>query len=350
MKRHIKTAALVMALALMLCSCGSKNNNSSNNGFDRSGGLDENGYWKDITASEYVKLPDLSTVKVEQDDIDMEIQTFLAYYTDTKQVTDRAVKDGDTINIDFVGKIDGVEFEGGSTNGQGTEVTIGKDTFIDNMLERMVGHMPGETFDMDAKFPESYPNNPDLANKDSVFTVTINYIVEPVETAWTNEFVNSKLSQEYGWTTTEEAERGIKTAIAEDTLFEMSTFLKETPQSLIDYQMNSMIAYYESLAASYGFDLATLVTSMGYESVDSLKDSYVQSAEKTAKFYLLYQAVAENEGYIVTKDELKAYFKEMSGSEDYSQYENAFGLPYLKAMVMYDKMSSIITDSAQIVK
>ena len=92
------------------------------------------------------------------------------------------------------------------------------------------------------------------------------------------------------------------------------------------------------------------MTYMGYESVDSLKDSYVQSAEKTAKFYLLYQAVAENEGYIVTKDELKTYFKEMSGSEDYSQYEDTFGLPYLKAMVMYDKMSSIITDSAQIVK
>ena len=106
MKRHIKTAALVMALALMLCSCGSKNNNSSNNGFDRSGGLDENGYWKGITASEYVKIPDLSSVKVKQSDIDTHIRSFLDAYPDTKQVKDRAVKDGDTINIDFVGKID----------------------------------------------------------------------------------------------------------------------------------------------------------------------------------------------------------------------------------------------------
>ena len=350
MKRHIKTAALIMALALVLCSCGGKNNNSSNNGFDRSGGLDENGYWEGITAAEYVKLPELSSVKVEQDDIDMEIETLLAYYTDTKQVTDRAVKDGDTINIDFVGKIDGVEFEGGSTNGQGTEVTIGYDSFIDNMLERMVGHMPGETFDMNAKFPDIYENNPDLAGKDSVFTVTINYIIEDVETKWTNEFVNSKLSEEYGWTTTEEAERGIKRAIAEDNLYEMASFVKDTPQKLVDYQMDSMIAYYESLAATYGLDLATLVTYMGYESVDALKDSYQQSAEKTAKFYLIYQAIAEEKSYKVTKDDLKAYFKEMSGSEDYSQYEDAFGLPYLKAMVMYEKISDIITDAAQIVK
>ena len=351
MKRTIKTAAIIMALALLLAGCSSNKNNSSNtSGFDRSEGLDENGYWKGITATEYVKLPDLSSIKVEQETIDSEIASFLAYYTDTKEVTDRAVKDGDTINIDFVGKIDGVEFEGGSTNGQGTEVTIGYDSFIDNMLERMVGHMPGETFDMNARFPDVYENNPDLAGKDSVFTVTINYIVESVETKWTNEFVNGKLSEEYGWTTTAEAELGIKTAIAEDKLYDTAVFLKETPQILVDYQMNSMIAYYEQLAAAYGFDLATLVTYMGYESVDSLKESYQQSAEKTAKFYLIYQAIAEGKSYKVTKDEIKAYFKDMSGSEDYSDYEDAFGLPYLKAMIMYEKMSSIIASEAQIVK
>ena len=350
MKKHIKTAALIMALALLLAGCGKTNNTNNTGTFDRSEGLDDNGYWKGITASEYVKLPDLSSIKIKQSEIDTHIKSFLDAYPDTKQVKDRAVKDGDTINIDFVGKIDGKEFEGGSTQGQGTDVTIGKDGFIDNMLERMVGHMPGETFDMNAKFPESYPKNPDLQNKDSVFTVTINYIVETTDTKWTNEFVNGKLSQEYGWTTTAEAEAGIKAALAEDALFDATEFIKDVPESLTQYQMNSMIAYYEQLAASYQMDLATLVEYMGYESLDSLKDSYKQSAEKTSKFYLIYQALAEGKNFKITNSDLKEYFKANSGSEDYSQYESAFGLPYIKAMVMYEKMSKTIADAAQIVK
>ena len=97
-------------------------------------------------------------------------------------------------------------------------------------------------------------------------------------------------------------------------------------------------------------DLATLVEYMGYESLDSLKDSYKQSAEKTSKFYLIYQALAEGKNFKITNSDLKEYFKANSGSEDYSQYESAFGLPYIKAMVMYEKMSKTIADAAQIVK
>ena len=349
MRKHIKAAALIMALALLLTGCNNNKNNSQNNTFDRSGVFDENGYWKGIKASEYVTLPDLTLIKVEQASIDEEIESFLNAYPTTKQVKDRAVKDGDTINIDFVGKIDGKEFEGGSTQGQGTNVTIGNDTFIDNMLERMIGHMPGETFDMDARFPDD-PKNPDLAGKDSVFTVTINYISESVISTWSNEFVAGKLSEEYGWNNTAEAEQGIKAALAEDILYDTATFLKDVPQSMNDYQVSSMIAYYESLAEAYGMDLATLVTGyMGYETVDDLKESYRTNAEKTSKFYLIYQAIAESRNFKLTEDDLKAYFLEMTGSADYTTYKEAFGVPYIKAMVMYEKMSGIIADSAQIV-
>ena len=348
MKRNLKAAAVVIALVMMLTAC-SNNKNNSNNTFDRSAGLDENGYWKGITASEYVKMPDLSTITVKQSEIDSQINSFIYSYPDTKEIYDRAVKDGDTINIDFVGKLNGVEFEGGSTQGQGTTVTIGYDTFVDNMLERMVGHMPGEIFDLDAKFPETY-SNAELAGKDTVFTITIHYIVEDVYSEWTNEFVYGKLNEQYGWSTTEEAELGIKTALAEDALYDQTEFLKDTPEHLIQYQIDSMIAYYEQMATVYGMDLSTLVTYMGYETIDDLKDSYKQSAEQTAKFYLIYQAIAESKGYKVTKDELKAYFKEMTGSEDYSTYEDNFGLPYLKAMVMYEKMSKSIEESATITK
>ena len=119
MKKHIRIAALVMVLALLLAGCGGKNsNNTSNNGFDRSAGLDENGYWKGIKASEYVDIPDFTKVEVKQSAVDEEKTWFLTNYPDTENVTDAAVKDGDTVNIDYVGKVDGVAFDGGSTMGR----------------------------------------------------------------------------------------------------------------------------------------------------------------------------------------------------------------------------------------
>ena len=96
----------------------------------------------------------------------------------TVQVTDRAVEDGDTVNIDYVGTVDGVEFEGGNTNGQGTNVTAGGTDYIDDFLTQIIGHMPGETFDVNVTFPDPYTSNEELSGKDAVFKTTINYISE----------------------------------------------------------------------------------------------------------------------------------------------------------------------------
>lgn len=100
--------------------------------------------------------------------------------TDTEiLVTDTsvAVEDGDTVNIDYVGTIDGVEFSGGNTQGQGADLTIGSGTYIDDFEEQLIGHYIGETVEVDVTFPENYGND-DLNGKDAVFEVTINGIYQ----------------------------------------------------------------------------------------------------------------------------------------------------------------------------
>lgn len=91
--------------------------------------------------------------------------------------TSVAVEDGDTVNIDYVGTIDGVEFSGGNTQGQGTDLTIGSGTYIDDFEEQLIGHYVGETVEVDVTFPENYGND-DLNGKDAVFQVTINGIYQ----------------------------------------------------------------------------------------------------------------------------------------------------------------------------
>ena len=94
-----------------------------------------------------------------------------SYSTDTSLT----VKDGDTVNIDYVGKIDGTAFDGGSTNGQGTDLVIGSGSYIDDFEDQLVGAHPGD--EVTVTFPDDY-SAADLAGKEAVFDVTVNGIYE----------------------------------------------------------------------------------------------------------------------------------------------------------------------------
>lgn len=85
------------------------------------------------------------------------------------------VKSGDTVNIDYVGSIDGVEFAGGNTQGMGTDLTIGSRSYIDDFEEQLIGYHPGDKVMVTATFPENYGKD-DLNGKDAVFEVVINGI------------------------------------------------------------------------------------------------------------------------------------------------------------------------------
>ncbi len=87
------------------------------------------------------------------------------------------VKDGDTVNIDYVGKIDGTAFDGGSTDGNGTDLVIGSGTYIDNFEEQLIGAHPGDEVEVTVTFPDDYGVD-DLNGKEAVFDVTVNGIYE----------------------------------------------------------------------------------------------------------------------------------------------------------------------------
>lgn len=89
--------------------------------------------------------------------------------------TSYQIQEGDILNIDYVGKIDGVAFEGGTA--QGTKLEIGSDTFIEGFEDQLIGAHPGETVDVNVTFPEDY-HAEEYAGKDATFEVTINGVYE----------------------------------------------------------------------------------------------------------------------------------------------------------------------------
>jgi trigger factor len=325
--------------------------------FNYSDGIDENGFWKDVKALDNVELCIYEGISIPNDiqdisdqEIQLNINDILAYFASVNHITDRAVKDGDTVNIDYVGSIDGVEFEMGSTNGLGTDVTIGVTKYINDFLEQLIGHTPGETFNVEVTFPNDYGRE-ELNGKDAVFSVTINHIVETIVPELTDDFVKENLSQEYGWNTVKEMKDEIESDLRSSAIYyyvqqyivENST-VKSIPDSILKYQQNSMIQYYKNYADAYGIDFNEFLSaSMGVSNTDELIEMFHDDNEKAAAFYLVTQAIAEDSGISVTNDDVAAYFKEM-GMDDTSELQKTYGMPYLKLITLNQKVMDYIED------
>ena len=128
----------------------------------------------DDTTTESTADTSGTDTNADSGDTDNSSDTDTAYSTDTSLT----VADGDTVNIDYVGTVDGVEFSGGNTQGTGTDLVIGSGSYIDDFEEQLIGAHPGDTVEVNVTFPDPYGNNEDLSGKDAVFTVTVNGIYE----------------------------------------------------------------------------------------------------------------------------------------------------------------------------
>ena len=355
MKTYKSIIIIFAMLFALLTGCGGKEDSSS---FSYSDGIDDNGLWEGITAADYVELYDYNSFeipsdiyKITDDEVQNKLNEILQNYSTTEQITDRAIEDGDTVNIDYVGSIDGVEFEGGSTEGAGTEVTIGVTSYIDDFIEQLTGHKPGETFDVNVTFPEDYGQD-NLNGKDAVFTVTVNYIVQTVNPELDDAFVAENLSAEYGWKTVSEMKDGVYTDLQKEAIqnyiydyLTESVTVESVPDKLTEYHKNAMVKYYQELADSFGMELDEFLTSYaGVSSLDELIESNTENNMKSAKYSLVIQAISEDAEITVSNEDVSNYFKEQMGTDDYSQYEEDYGMPYLKLGVLTQKVMDYLVD------
>ena len=373
-KRFLAAAVILAVFMTLLCACvydEPKTDEPSNEEetetetneeeFNYSQGLTSGGKWEGIDACYFVKLPQLTGVEIPKEAhtvSDEKLQSQIDLYTSsleqTKKVTDRNVADGDSVNIDYVGKIDGVAFENGSTDGAGTTVTIGVTNYIDDFLEQLIGHKPGETFDVNVTFPDPYENNPDLAGKPAVFTTTINYIEEKVMPELTDELISENFSETYGWETLTEMRDGLYEQLQNSAiltyiqqyLLDESKFTETLPESMIDIQEKTLINAYKIQATMYGMELDTLLTNIGISSKEELIDQSRGQIEDSVKFCLCTQAIAETLRFTATDDNIRAYFLKNTNSEDYSQFVSTYGEPYVKMIVLQDLALNYIKDNA----
>ena len=371
-KRTFKLLSLALCLAMLftLAGCSGDASGSGDSsaaegdakynyagGFDYSQNIAADGRWEGVTALDYVTLPgdyeaialpeDVTTVSDE--DVQTQVDSLLASYATTVEVTDRAVEDGDTVNIDYVGSVDGVEFEGGSTQGAGTSVTIGVTSYIDDFLEQLIGHMPGETFNVEVTFPDPYENNPDLAGKDAVFVTTINYIEDSQLPEYNDAFVAENFAENGGYTTTAELEQAIKDSIVQNNTYNYvitymndNSTVSQVPDTMKEYQAYVMLDYYNTYASYFGMELSDFISQMlQAESQDALVEAQAANIEAAAKEALILQAVAEAQG--ITVDTAAA--QEMMG-ENYETAVSTYGEPYVLMNTMANKVIDQLMSTA----
>ena len=325
--------------------------------FDYSAGLDENGYWEGIKALDYVTLPaDYAAIPLARADVEptseevqSKIDDLLSQNATTNEITDRKAENGDTVNIDYAGSVDGVAFNGGTYSGY--SLTLGSGSFIDDFEDQIVGHTPGDSFDVTVTFPDGYEDSTDeagnpvvLSNKEAVFAVKLNYIEETVIPELTDEWVDATFGESNDIHTAAEVElfyqqmlyqQNLQSAVI-DYLVENSTF-KEIPQVVADYQVEQCLNYYYTMAGYYGYELDDFITSlMGYDSADAMLSDMSSNIEQYAKEAMVYQAVAEAMSVAPTQEQLDAY----------SAYTETYGQGYCTMVAMMDAVTEALTAKA----
>lgn len=362
-----------LALALSLAGCGASSSSSSSSqaASGSSSGvedhsdvysayLNDDGTLKGVDSAALVTLPQYKGISVPaeeytitDDELNTQINSILDQYATYDQITDRAIADGDVVNIDYVGSVDGEEFSGGNTNGRGTLVTAGSDAYIDDFLTQIIGHTPGEEFDVNVTFPDPYENNPDLAGKDAVFHTTINYIQGDKQVPeLTDEFVSQTAAlADYG--TAQGMKDTIRTSMennkADNYVLQKvldACQFSEFPADLVDQLVNVSMAQFESQASAYGLDMETARSMMGYESEDAQREAMTASAQEQLKTVVMLEAIAKAEGLTVDEDALTNYFSTNVGTSDYSAYQTYYGRGYLCQAVLLDSAMDLVTSSA----
>lgn len=271
---------------------------------------------QDLDIDTYITLADYKNMKVSVARPEVTDET-IESYVNTKllvgSITDKAVQEGDVVNIDFEGKKDGVAFAGGA--GQGYQLEIGSGAFIPGFEEGLIGVMPGETVDLNLSFPEIYRNNPDLAGQAVVFTVTVNSIRATAEYATVTEEEMAHIGLSYKtkeelWeagkvgvekNADETYQANIKTAIVQK-LMEQST-ASSIPEYLVEEEVENYNIYMRTLAQSvYGMELEDFVSGMFNMTMDEYNTQIHENCKETIKQYLIMEAVIRAEGIEITED------------------------------------------------
>lgn len=318
----------------------------------------------DYTASDYVELGEYKglTVKIAPIEVtDEEILTQIKANAGSdalEDVTEGTVEEGDTANIDYVGKLDGEAFDGGTAKGYDLE--IGSGTFIDGFEEGLVGVKIGDTVDLTLTFPENYASE-ELAGKETVFTVTVNSVKRMKEL--TSDLVSTITDGEY--TDVDAYKESVKetlmkskedsrdSEIKSDILSQISenSTIKDYPQEMLDYGLTNMQNAYKQMASQYDMEYADLLQNYFGMTEEQFDEEALNVVKQNLDAEMYLKAIAEKEGIEVSDDDYEAACQRYADTYGYDSVDDlkaAYDEDTIRISALQDKVLDFLEENSTI--
>ena len=308
---------------------------------------------KCVTLGDYKGVTVEKTIQsVTDEDVQNEIDNALANYP---VEVDQAAKEGDTVNIDYVGKIDGEEFDGGSD--QGADLKLGSGKFIDGFEDGLIGARKGETRTLNLTFPEDYTQ--DLAGKAVEFTVTVNAVKEPLSEP-TDQWVADNIE---GYDNIADYKAGIRSEQEESneqtaenqvryaawTQVIDNCTINEYPETLVEVGKKLYEQQVETYAKYAGMELDAYIESSGLtqEEYQSNMEEYGKNVAAQA---LVCQAICDKEGFAVGDDAYKEALDKMLTEYGCTEEEliQTYGQDNVEQSIMLNRVSNLILENANV--
>ena len=308
---------------------------------------------KCVTLGDYKGVTVEKTIQsVTDEDVQNEIDNALANYP---VEVDRAAKEGDTVNIDYVGKIDGEEFDGGSD--QGADLKLGSGKFNDGFEDGLIGARKGETRTLNLTFPEDYTQ--DLAGKAVEFTVTVNAVKEPLSEP-TDQWVADNIE---GYDNIADYKAGIRSEQEESneqtaenqvryaawTQVIDNCTINEYPETLVEVGKKLYEQQVETYAKYAGMELDAYIESSGLtqEEYQSNMEEYGKNVAAQA---LVCQAICDKEGFAIGDDDYQKALQDMLTEYGCTEEEliQTYGQDNVDQSIMLNRVSNLIMENANV--
>ena len=313
----------------------------------------------DVTLGEYkgVSVKKETTV-VSDVEVDARVEEERNKQATEIQVEDRAVIEGDTVNLDYAGTVDGVAFAGGTAQDQ--TLKIGSGSFIPGFEEQMIGMNIGEEKDLQVTFPEKY-HAEELAGKAAVFHVKVNSITETQLPALDDDFakdisefdtleeykadIRAKLEAQAA----ERDNNNFTNAVIEKVL-ENATV--EIPEAMIERQIDSMMRDFEYRLMGNGLKLDDFLKYTGSD-MKAFRENYRGQAEKSVKAHLVLEAIEKAEAIDATQEQIDKQLEAFAAQtgktvEEFKASLSESDIEYFKADAIRDNCVKFLADNAKV--
>ena len=310
----------------------------------------------EVELGEYAGLTVAKEAKtVNEDDVDAEV----------KRMQDRngrlltregAAENGDTVDIDFEGFVDGKAFEGGKA--EHYSLVLGSGSFIPGFEDQVVGHSAGEEFDVNVKFPEEY-GAAELAGKDATFKIKLHEVkykelptldddfAKDVSEYDTLDELKDSIRNNIKTNLDKQAEQKVENDLMDQVIANMKA---DIPDAMVDSRIDELVQDFEYRISQQGLKLADYLKYMGMN-IEQFRAQFKEQADKQVKMRLAMEAIVAKEGITASDEEFEEEVKRIADAYkmEADKVKSIVDAAAVKADLAINKAIDFVKEKANVV-